>query len=94
MRWMWWLQSCPGGKGGGGNGKMDEVHCTSIPCPIKYSPWWKLFYSGDECALITVTGFDYRMFYILHDRFQIMYGCFTMFEKNNYSVQKVTNKRG
>eukprot|EP00957_Ditylum_brightwellii_P076045 5780105-Ditylum_brightwellii.AAC.1 len=61
---------------------------------IKHSPWWKLFYSGDECALITVTGFNHWMFYILHAWFKIMYGCFTMFGKHDYSVQEVKNGRG
>eukprot|EP00957_Ditylum_brightwellii_P050290 3813921-Ditylum_brightwellii.AAC.1 len=62
--------------------------------PIKCSPWHKLFYSGDEYALITVTSFDYWAFYNLYDWFKIMYRCFTMFGKNNYSVQEVKNRRG
>eukprot|EP00957_Ditylum_brightwellii_P031922 2420708-Ditylum_brightwellii.AAC.1 len=41
------------------------VHPSLVP--IKYSPWRKLFYSVDECVLITVTSLNYRPFYILHD---------------------------
>eukprot|EP00957_Ditylum_brightwellii_P058718 4452793-Ditylum_brightwellii.AAC.1 len=79
---------------GGNRAKRMKYIARPSLVPIKYSPWRKLFYSGDECTLITVTGFDYQMFYILHDWFQIMYGCFTMFGKNDYSVWEVTNRRG
>eukprot|EP00957_Ditylum_brightwellii_P181483 13824291-Ditylum_brightwellii.AAC.1 len=79
---------------GGDRAKQMKYIARPSLVPIKYSPWQKLFYSGDEWALITVTGFDYRTFYILHDWCQIMYGCFTMFGKNDYSVREVTNRRG
>eukprot|EP00957_Ditylum_brightwellii_P006643 504248-Ditylum_brightwellii.AAC.1 len=49
-----------------GGDKAKQMKYIALPSlvPIKYSPWQKLFYSGDECALITVTGFDYQTFYI------------------------------
>eukprot|EP00957_Ditylum_brightwellii_P057007 4320179-Ditylum_brightwellii.AAC.1 len=45
---------------GGDRAKRMKYIARPSPVPIKYSLWQKLFYSGDECALITVTGFDYR----------------------------------
>eukprot|EP00957_Ditylum_brightwellii_P009567 721415-Ditylum_brightwellii.AAC.1 len=71
--------------GGDKTKQMRYIACPSL-VPIKYSSRQKLFYSGDECALIAVTSFNYWTFYILHNWFKIMYGCFTMFGKNNYSV--------
>eukprot|EP00957_Ditylum_brightwellii_P138323 10542655-Ditylum_brightwellii.AAC.1 len=72
--------------------RIKYAGCPSL-VPVYCSPWRKLFYSGDESALITVTGFNYKTFLVLNDRFKILFHKLTLFGQDEYSLWKVESKR-
>ena len=48
----------------------------------KQSPWQKLYHSGNEQALITVTGLDHEAFAVLLERFAPLFARFTPWTGN------------
>jgi DDE superfamily endonuclease len=65
------------------------------------SPWKHLYESGDDGALITITGFDHQTFRLLHDGFEYYFNNYTPWcsksggrDGLNYRLMRSSEKRG
>jgi hypothetical protein len=50
------------------------------------SPWVKLYVSGSQSAMITLTGLDYPSFHFLAAEFEILYNRYTPYSRNGKIV--------
>jgi len=63
--------------------------------PISKSPWHRVYTTGDDQAMITLTGFDLPSFHFLLNLFAPLYDNYTPFiDKDGYIIQKVSLSRG
>jgi hypothetical protein len=57
------------------------------------SPWNRAYHSYNEQSLITITGFNYYSFPILHDMFQTIYNSFTPYSVDG-TVRELEHAQG
>ncbi len=57
------------------------------------SPWVRLYTSGSESAMITLTGLDYPSFHFLSVDFEVLYNRYTPYSQNGKIVLKRQNGR-
>jgi hypothetical protein len=80
--------------------KLGEIDKFPTGCCLiqmtRHSPWAKLFCSGDDEALITVTGFDHTTFKHLLELFTPMFLIYTPWIGSNdgRTYKRVRTKRG
>jgi len=69
------------------------IRRAALHSPNK-APFWKLFNSQQDDALVTLCGFNHKYFTELHDLFQPMFDTYTPYGDGFHIVPKVRKKGG
>ena len=74
--------------------RSGKIRCHALQHPLS-SPFWTLFNSKHDDALITLCGFDHASFELLHQLFKPCFYSFTPCRKNtDFIVRNSTTKKG
>jgi DDE superfamily endonuclease len=69
--------------------RQGKYRRKSLPSPRR-SPWVGVYQSGLNDGLITLLGFDYRSFEILHQLFEPLYWAYTPYNREGCQIRRLT----